>query len=207
MENNDEEKAAVSQEFLEAEKISKYKERVRAESDLDMGSAEIFIDGREEDSSVETRLQSIVEDVKALLAKIGEQNDIIQGQDEAIVMLKEYIVQNGLKPFWENPNAEFMKDLQEGRVAVDALIARNKEIAPKYRRATSKDTTPFPTPEELLKKYEEKTSPAVEALVDLMSGSRKELALPFGEDDRVQKFDYVGNEDVGGIGNIGNEES
>jgi hypothetical protein len=187
--NND----AVSQDFIESEMEKNHKERQRAEVNLGMGQVDDdFMDGLVEESvddkSAEELIFIVADKVKLMQNRLAEQSNIICDQNNAIVMLKDYILTNGLKPFWET---SLKKPV--GQMTKEELIASSKASKNEYRRATSPDTTPFPTFEEQEKMYKQRNSPEIDALIGLMEKGPQ--GLPIGSDEKVGGPVNIGDPD------------
>lgn len=90
----------------------------------------------------------------------------IKQLNEAIQLLKDYIVSNGLKPFWQPM-------LDPKSLTKQELIERNSQI--EIRRPASPDAIPQPSIEELQAIYDAQgTNAAVAMIMDLMGKNKSE---------------------------------
>lgn len=88
---------------------------------------------------------------KQLLEKCWEQEKAISEMDHAIVMLKKYVLDNGLKPFWEPSNRKSVRDMTPTEV-----IEANASIAERIRpRASTNSAAAIPSLEERKRMIEE----------------------------------------------------
>lgn len=111
---------------------------------------------------------------------IEHMEKVISEQETAILLLKQYVLDNDLPAFWDpKVTTTLKKPVQQMTVA--EIIERNRN-ANRYKRATSKDTVPFPTADELIERY---TPKKPTPLSDLMDAAAKDeassAAVPPGE--------------------------
>src|ERR1035437_4323377 len=78
----------------------------------------------------------------------------ISEMSDAIILLKKYILENGLDPFWEKIDVKV--PLKNGFTTAEILEKNNDMSGRIQRRATNPDAIKQPTPEELEKLYSDR---------------------------------------------------
>jgi len=110
---------------------------------------------------------------------IEQMEKVISQQETAILLLKQYVLDNGLPAFWDpKVMTTLKKPIQD--MTVGELIERNRN-ANRYKRAKSVDTTPFPTHEELIQRYTPKKPTPITDLMDASVNDEAPTAVPPGE--------------------------
>lgn len=89
------------------------------------------------------------ETTQSLLKKLHEAKKVIYDMENGIVMLKDYIIANGLKPIWGDTNVAV--PLNSG-MAKNEILEKNKAITTQ-RRVLNPDALKQPTHAELEKLY------------------------------------------------------
>lgn len=106
-------------------------------------------------STPEYHLDSLKEHFDTLQGKLAEAQFEIRELNNAIVLLKDYIVSNGLKPFWTTEGSG--KPISE--MTPEELRVRNQEVAKRIKpSAKSHEALPQPSTEDLTKLYEAKVN-------------------------------------------------
>jgi hypothetical protein len=111
---------------------------------------------------------------------IKQKDEVISQQETAILLLKQYVLENGLPAFWDPKVTTTLKKPID-QMTVGELIERNKNFANKYNKASSKETKPFPTFEEQVQMYTPKKPSPVTDLGDVIEGKEPSTAVEPGE--------------------------
>lgn len=167
---------------------------------IDVDPDEVYAEPEQTD---EERFHFFAKEVASLMQKVGNQAKVIREQETAIVMLKEYVLQNGLPAFWDpKVTTTLPKPIKD--MTVGELRERNTN-ANKYRRAVSQDTAPFPTYEELVKQYlPKKTNASEDAIIETLAGLKPELTYNQNADSTAHFSNGSDDSDPNSpIGNFG----
>lgn len=146
-----------------------------------------------EDTPLQSKLVEISNSVRDLEHKVNTQSfelrdnevvikqlqKVVDQQETAILLLKQYVLENGLPAFWDPKVTTTLKKPID-QMTVGELIERNKNST-KFKRAGSKEVKPMPTFEEQVQLYTPKKPNPVTDLADTIEGKEPSTAVKPGE--------------------------